>query len=147
MMLKLLRLILAGCCLTVVGCGTNTPVNPSTADISIVTLFDDDVNAGITTIDWDQRDDEGNRVEPGLYFAKMSADGYENTIGFRIVPVAAGSDNHNPPYPSNPPIPSEFAFGLSSTFYGVGEIVEMQFAVPLAAHVTLSVWRLDPNKY
>ena len=41
-------------------------------------LFDRDVTRGTHVVGWDSRADDGSRVAPGVYFARLSIDGIDS---------------------------------------------------------------------
>jgi len=145
--LTLKTLSLAAVLISVGGCGANTPVNSIDDAQPVAVVFDQDVNAGVTTVVWDQRNDSGKMVGPGIYFAELESSYGTTSKTFRISIDAVVAENDDITVPSHPPIPNQITFDISSELYGLGDSVEFEFAMPYADHVRLTILRSDPNSY
>jgi len=141
-------LLLALLAISLVGCGADTPINPINEGIPVAILFDQRIDAGVTNVTWDQRDANGKLVGPGQYFIEFRTYEYLAYSGFTIVETAPiVEENDNGGHPSNPPVPNVFVFDMTRNVYGVGDAIEIEFAVPVATWATLTVLRRDPNKF
>jgi hypothetical protein len=133
-----------------IGCSKKSSPTGTVKRDLVKTLLNESREAGYDSVMWDQKDDQGSAVIPGVYYVHMVAGSFDTSAQFEIEDTASGA----PPSEFGTSSRGQFVFGrltgtpphsfsmyLTAEMYSTGDTVGVYYALPVQIIVRIDIER------